>query len=306
MKTTNNKPFPLLAGILFSLFLFLGGCTKLDLSHCPDQVNVSVVAVGEDGEEITDPDVVRDLSLYVFDKDKRFLEQLRTYIGEPLQIYYPDQDELYVVSWGNLDGGTVELPPLTRGTPMHEAYIRLLDAPQEQRSKAPATRSIAMSPSDLFYSCDEIYLKTGTTTTYKLVMNRKVSAMAVTIRNLQSYANRYDDDYSLVVRDTYNTLDFYAQLRGDKVGYAPAAAFNQKKELIAPLFNLLPSHAEGVVEIDVYHGDELITTVKNDSQGQPFKAEAGKVLNVLVDFRLNVTVEVSTTPWGTTHIWKDF
>lgn len=308
MNATTTYYLGLLMGMCCAVLLC--GCTKQNLSECPEEVAIYIQPVDVEGGEITEDGVLQSLSLFVFDKDKLFLQRLDAHVGEPLRIYFPDQDQLHVVSWGNLSEKRMEIPPMTKGTPMHESFIRLLENVQPQggkvQVKSPTTRSIALTPDDLFYSYDEISLKTGVQTSYKLKINRSVSAMAITMRNLQGYANRYDENYSLVVRDTYNAIDFYGRLTGSKVGYIPTAAFNDKKELMAPLFNLLPSHAEGVIEIDIYHGDELITTVKNDSQGQPLKAEVGKTLNVLVDFRLQVTVEVSTTPWGITHIWKEY
>lgn len=285
--------------------LVLAGCTKQATGECPDEIEVYVNVVDVEGEDITDQGVIEKLSLFVFDNNKLFIKQLETSVGESLRLYFPDQDLIHVVSWGNLNGNSVQLTELKLGTPMHEAMVSLLENPLPQQ-KANATRGIAIPPTDLFYSYDEISLRTGAQTSYTLRMNRMVSAMSITMRNLQSYANRYDDNYSLVVRETYNAIDFYGRLTGDKVGYIPTTSFNDKKELTAPLFNLLPSHAEGVIEIDIYHGDELITTVKNDNNGQQLKALQGQVLNVLVDFRMNVSVTVSVTSWGVTEIPKEF
>lgn len=305
MKIRTINRLPTLAAILCTLLLLMMGCTKEATYECPDEVDVEIKIVDVEGEDITDGGVIETLSLYVFDHDKLFLRQLDTRIGESLRIYFPDQDLIHVVSWGNLNENHVKMTELKPGTPMHEAVVSLLDNPLQQ-NKAPATRGIAIPPDDLFYSYDEISLKTGSQTSYTLRMTRSVAAMSITMRNLQSYANRYDENYALVVRETYNAIDFYGRLTGDKVGYVPTTSFNDKNELTAPLFNLLPSHAEGVIEIDIYHGNQLITTVKNDNNGQTLRALQGKVLNVLVDFRMNVSVAVSLTPWGVTEIPKEF
>lgn len=305
MKIITINRLPTLVCMLLFGGLLLAGCTKSTTGKCPDEIEVDINVVDVEGEDITDQGVIEKLSLFVFDNNKLFIKQLETRVGESLRLYFPDQDLIHVVSWGNLNGNSVQLTELKPGTPMHEAMVSLLENPLPQH-KANATRGIAIPPTDLFYSYNEISLRTGAQASYTLRLNRMVSAMNITMRNLQSYANRYDDNYSLVVRETYNAIDFYGRLTGDKVGYVPATSFNDKKELTAPLFNLLPSHAEGVIEIDIYHGDELITTVKNDNKGQPLKALQGKVLNVLVDFRMNVSVTVSVTSWGVTEIPKEF
>lgn len=293
--------------ILCTFTLTLMGCTKQDMKECPSEIVVDVRIVGVEGEDITDQGAIKDLSLYVFDNNRLFLKQLDTHVGESLQLYFPDQDTIHVVSWGNLSQERLQLPSLVVGTPMHEAVILLKDSSQHTAgTKAIVSRSIAMIPDDLFYSSDEISLKTGVQTSYVVKMSRTVSSMAITIRNLQSYANRYDENYSLVVRETYNGIDFYGRLTGDKVGYIPTTFFNDKKELTPPVFHLLPSHEEGVIEIDIYHEDELITTVKNDNNGQPLKAPRGQTLNVEVDFKSTVSVVVSVTPWGVIEIPKEY
>lgn len=294
----------LLAGV-FGMVSIAGGCTKQNYAGCPEEVELRVRVVDTEGEDITDAGCVRGVTLYVFDKDERFLTQLSAEVDKPLRLYFPNQESLHVISWGNLTGERAHLPVLTAGTSIHEAKICLLNAPRTE-GKAAGACPVAISPDDLFYAYNEMPLNDESQTTFTVRLNRSVSSIAVTMRNLQSYANRYDENYSLVVRETHNTIDFYTRLAGDKVGYMPASSFNDRKELIAQPINLLPSLAEDAIEIDVYHDGQLITTVKKDSQGRFLKTEKGKLLNVLVDFRLNVEVEVSTTPWGTVQIWKDY
>lgn len=295
------------AQFLLLLFcLLLPCCTQEQSADCPRATTLDIEVVNAEGEDITAEGAVELLSLYIFDNAQRFLKTVSARVDKSLSIYFPDQDTLHVVSWGNLNSERQQLPELIVGMPMSEAVIRLIEMQGGQQGRAPATRMVAKSPGDLFYSYDVISLKSGGQARYELQMNRVVGSMAMTLRNLQSYANRYDDRYSLLVRETYNGIDFYGRLTGNKVGYLPAAVFNEKQEFIAPLFNLLPSYAEGVIEIDVYHDSELITTVKNDSDGHPLRVVRGQVLNVLVDFRLLVSVEVSITPWGTTQVWKEF
>lgn len=278
---------------------------------CPHPADVDIEVVNVEGDDITEEGVIETLSLYIFDNQQKFLKSLDTRVGESLSIYFPDQDTLHVVSWGNLTNGKQHLPQLAVGTPMSQAVIRLNET-QPVRSKVPTIptkatpRLVAESPDDLFYSYDIIALKSGNQTSYKLQMSRTVGSMSVTMRNLKSYANRYDENYTLLVRETYDAIDFNGRLTGNKVGYLPPVSFNDAQELIAPLFNLLPSHAEGNIEIDVYHQNDLITTVKNDSGGNPLKVLRGQVLNVLVNFKMQVSVEVSITPWGVKQVWKDF
>lgn len=297
--------YPSLFWVTLAAATLWSGCTKQSLTECTKELVFKVVAVDEEGEEIDNPQVIEGVVLYVFDNDKKFLRTVHTSAGAINPISFPNQDALHVVSWGNLTEENQQLPDVHPGTPMHEALVQL-KVTQPQKGKA-TTRAIAQSPDDLFYSYDVISLRSGEySESYKLYLNRASAAMTITMRNLQPYANRYDENYALHVRETYSAIDFYGRLTGDKVGYVPQTSFNDKKEFIAPLFNMLPTDAEGTIEIDVYHDGELITTVVNGPDGKPLQAQRGKVLNILVNFHLTVTVEVDMTPWGETKIWKDF
>lgn len=293
-----------MAGLLCIGSCFLG-CTRQAEFECPQEVELNVQVINADNEDITDEGAVSGVSFYLFDKDRLFLKKVDASVGKPVRVYFPYEELLHIVSWGNLTESRTQLPQLAKGMPMHEAMVSLLSDPANRRGNL-STPALALTPDDLFYSYDEISLKSGAPTRHTVQIHRIVSAMTVTLRNLQSYANRYDENYSLVVRETYNTIDFFRRLIGEKVGYMPTSSFNKKKELIAPLFNLLPSQGGDGIEIDIYHDGQLVTTVKRDSQGKPLTTQTGKVLNVLIDFNLQVNVEVSITPWGIVHIWKDY
>lgn len=295
----------LFAVLLWAWAWLCPGCTYEQTTDCPQSATLDIKVVDVAGEDITDNGEIETLSLYIFDHRQRYLKNINTRVGEPLSIYFPDQDTLHVVSWGNLKREHQTISNLVPGTPMSEAFVRL-NKTQPPGSKAGPTRAVAESPDDLFYSYNVISLKSGNQTSYQLQMNRTVGSMSIVLRNLQSYANRYDEHFALLVRETYDAVDFYGRLTGDKVGYLPTASFNGKKEFVAPLFNLLPSHAEGNIEIDIYHQSTLITTVKNDSRGNPLRVLRGQVLNVLVDFKLQVNVEATITPWEVTQVWKEY
>ena len=71
-----------------------------------------------------------------------------------------------------------------------------------------------------------------------------------------------------------------------------------------PAFNLLPT--ELGVHIDIYHGDELITTISTDREGHPITIEKGQLTNVLIELRTNLGVSIELTDWGNNYMWKEF
>lgn len=98
----------LVAGLLAAL---LTSCIKDDLAECS---KLTLKVEGLSGNEITDITrlgLVTDATLYIFDANKNFLEARdldKDFILAKNEIKldkYPDNTKLYIVAWGNLEGG---------------------------------------------------------------------------------------------------------------------------------------------------------------------------------------------------------
>lgn len=279
------------------LTILVTGCIKEDVSDCPEKgYSFIVKAYDNDGKELTSEDV-GDVVMFIFDGEKRFVEQIRTNVGVSVTIIPPDGGDMHIVAWGNLAGGNQNVPQFTPGTPMDESGITLLCV----------TRTVAygISPDDLFrgyiYPTNE-EMKDE----HLLPIYRETGNMDITIRNLKGFTGYEDDDYSVVVRETYSGIDFSGNLYGDKVAYRPAGAFvtnGGREEFFIPLFNMIP---ESEIYIDIYHGAELITSVSVYNGDQPITVEKGLTTHVLIELKSSVTVIVSITPWGEEAVWKEF
>lgn len=187
------------------------------------------------------------------------------------------------------------MPALKEGDHLETAFVSLI----QTRTTLP----VAGSPDDLFYGTIDI-TPDADASARELPLRRKVSGVAITARYLREYVGSTEGEYHYIVRKTTDKLDFYGKPNGTEVNYRPQAAFNDNGEFVSSAFNIFPTEAD--IKIDIYHRDVLKTTVIADSNGNPLRVAEGRLLNVLVDFRGVVSVDVKVTDWGKQEIWKEF
>lgn len=283
------------------LFIFmvaafvLTSCTKEDLSECPASYNLTIKAFDTDNADITNTDAVKEVSLYLFDASKNYLAIQSAPIGKTVELNHPEHEQLYVVAWGNSMGGNQMMPTFKVGDKLETAFVSL--------NKTKASLPTVQSPDDLFYGAVEL-TKESQNIEKELPIRRRTSSVMITAHKLKEFASASDNDFSYILRKSTDKLDFYGKPNGTDVSYRPAAAFDHTGQFKSPIFNILSTSTP--IEIDIYHGSVLIATVIGDSKGNPFKAVEGKLLNILIDFSLEVSVTVTITDWGKQEIWKEF
>lgn len=280
------------------------GCTKEDLSQCiekPDNTyKLLVKAYDADGVELTTENV-KDVALYIFDRDNKFIAiRSEAKLGQSIVLDYPNNDILKVVAWGNGSQGHQAMPTLSVGDKMETAFVSLLNT--------KATMATIQSPDDLFHG--SITLKPENREMKNtLPIYRKTSGVTITANKLKQHVNASDDDFTYVLRSTGNKINFEGKEAGELSNYIPKASFTENKdEFIAPLFNILTTASN--IEVDIFYGTTKVATVVSAANGEPLRVEAGKVLNILIEFTgdtsADITVKVEVTPWGVEYIWKEF
>ena len=101
--------------VLFLMAFVSASCIKDDLSGCPSPhvsgLTLQVKAFDADGGTLGS-ETIKDITLYVFDKDKNLLDTLHTSLSELVTLDYPGHDVLKLVAWGNGRQGSQTLPAL--------------------------------------------------------------------------------------------------------------------------------------------------------------------------------------------------
>lgn len=282
--------------ICLSAFVVLTkGCIYDNLDGC--EVDYSLIVRAFENDSITSSQAVQDVRLFVFDSARCFIQSINTRIGERVKLNALPNQELHIVAWGNLSGGKENCTEPKPGELEDNCFVYLL-------SETRAT-SHAISPDDLFRGKIVTRILRGNNEII-LPIYRETGTMTITVRNLKSSIGDNDDNYWVMIRDTYSTINFDGSMSGERVTYRPSGSFimnSGKEEYVVAPFILLPE--EGIL-IDIYHDTDLIATVSNDNDNQPIKVEEGLLTNVLIDLSASVSVSVSLSEWGKVEGWKEF
>jgi hypothetical protein len=288
---------PLRLLCLLALAASFAGCLKENMDDCY-YMTIQAFERGSDIELSIDN--VKDLSLFVFDGDFRFMYKIETGIREKVTILKPKDKDLYIVAWGNLRQGAQTFAEPKPGDPMDDCFVEL------KSSTYAAASSYVDSPDDLFRGV--ISIVGDDNENHKILpVYREVGSMTITLRNLKAFTGYDDNNFSLAIRETFSMMDFSGRMMGGMIAYQPDASFVRnggREEYYAPSFNMFSK--ETGVHIDIFHSGNLVATVSTDRNGNPIIVEKDKLTNVLIDLKATVNVNVELTDWGHNYAWKEF
>ena len=292
-KSKFRSCLQMLSVLLLTAFVSVS-CIKEDLSECAKPgFSLQAKAFDAEGLELGNEDV-KHVTLYIFDKNKLFLDTCEILLQDLVMLDYPGHKSLTVVAWGNGKLGNQKMPTLEKGQHLETAFVSLI----KNGSKLP----VAGLPDDLFYGSIDIHADEFPAKV--LPIKRKIASVIITARNLKGYVGHDEGDFRYVVRKKNDKIDFYGKPGGDEVNYVPPTTFNEKGDLVSPVFNIFPTESE--LKIDIYHQNVLKATVSSDSEGKPLRVAEGKLLNVFINFREMLSVEMKVTDWDKIEIWKEF
>lgn len=298
---TGDYKFRFMPGILYSMFilLLLSGCIAENNDDCFKGVPLKVKLPAGISQE-----TIKDMNLYVFDDKDLLLDILPISSKEPVMLNYPGIPSLHCVAWCNIQNGTMSVSSLKKGDPLSGGFISLKPSVPTRTEK-----STFISPADLFYG--ELKIENTSTSArieeQALTVSRMVASMNITVRGLELLSGSNDGDYSLVVHETASRVDFEGRYGGDPASYQLSSRFEVGKDYKIPVFNLFPTMEENKgVTIDIYRNGDLLRSLNMDSSHQPIIPVVGQTLNVLLDFKLSVSVEVELTKWGIETVWKEY
>lgn len=294
---TKFRLLPWILSFMFTLLL-LSGCIAENNDDCFRGVPLKLkLPAGISSETI------KDISLYVFDDNDLLLDILPMNSSEPVALHYPGIPTLHCIAWCNTQDGTMSVSPLKKGESLSDGFISL-----KPSASTKASRSIFTSPTDLFYG--ELNVDNTSTSgrieEKEMPVSRMVASMNITIRGLELLSQSNEGVYSIVVHETASRVDFEGRYGGDPASYAFSPRFEAGKDYIIPPFNLFPTTGGSGIAIDIYRNGSLLRSISTDSGNQPILPVVGKTLNVLLNFRLDVDVELALTGWGEEYIWKEY
>ena len=275
------------------------GCTKEDLADCkPYTHQFSLHVNPADGDSTS----IKEILLYVYDTNEKFLATHQAQLGKNIQLSYPNIDTLNIVALGNAASNTQTAPTPNVGDALGETTLSLL-------MHTKATHQLATPPDDLFKKHKKI-ANIHAYTPQSIQLTRKVASVVITAKGLKAPANSDTNNYHYTLRYGKSELNFKGHTSGSNVVHTPEATLNSGI-LESSIFNILPAAAPlNTIEIAIHNGTALIATITADSNGIPLVATVGELLNVYANFGSgaagNVSVSIETTPWGEKKVWKEF
>ena len=300
MNNTNKYRFLLLTALLITGFL--SSCLKDDNSDCPRPFQVTVKVLDADQVDITESGAVEQVMLFVFDENGQIFktftvtgEQVRQRKPIDIQMEYPGHKSLKFIAWANLDT-KVNFAQISSVKQLSDIYVRL-----KSQSTTLTNALIAQSPGDLFFGALDLNVEFGGTEpgqSHTLTIKRKAASVIITGKNLPNTPNA---PYSYLLRESYDTYDHNGALTGNMTNYNPPTSFNNAGHLVTPIFNIFPTTEGKSYILDVYQNGKLLYSFTKDSEGKTLTPVVGKLLNIIINFEISLSMKVVVTPWGVVH-----
>ena len=297
----------LVAGLLAAL---LTSCIKDDLAEC-SKLTLKVEGVASDGEiiDITRLGDVTDATLYIFDANKNFQEARKLdkdfiLAKEVIKLdNYPDNTKLYIVAWGNLEGGKQNIT--SQPKTMDDLTLQLKSD----------NEGYAQSPDSLFFGARDVTsLGSGIVGGDGEVVIRLVtSTYTVKTEGLQNALNFYglksSGDFDFYINNTLDSYDAAGNQVGDSIPYNPEGQYDtQSVEWLST----------GPVDIAQYGGKQTAfageklgvrvksktgsvdRTIYKTEDGEDLFMPAGGRANFVIRFAEdgNISIRSTVTPWG--------
>lgn len=297
-NNTNKLRFFILAAFLFTGLL--GSCIKEDNSDCPRPFKLFIKAVDADEKDITESGDVQQVILFVFEENGQIVdaltlnaEQIKSKKPLDIEPNYPGHKSLLFVAYGNTEG--VEIPNKADVKKLNDLYVRL------KQSGTKAQNKTAQSPSDLFFGNLSVPIEIGgiePSGDKTIIIRRKTTQITITSLFLKQWNKNKEGSYSFILSESPDSYDKNGNLTGPKVDYKPAATMNTEGTLNAPIFRTFPTEKGKPYTVHILYDNKVIYTADKDDNGKPFIPEAGRMLNIIINFRAKLSIMAIITPWN--------
>lgn len=300
MNNTNKYGLLLVAALL--LTGLLSSCLKENFDDCPRPFRLFIKAIDADQNDITASGEVERVILFVFDESQQIVDALELNANavksrEPVNIAldYPGHKALKFVAWGNIDG-SVEFPEKASVKQLSDLYLKL-----KSISATKATSSVAQTPPDLFHGSLNVSVEYGGLEhagDQTVTIIRKTSQVTVSAYAVKAWNGSKEGSYTFELHESNNGFDMEGNPTGEMTGYRPQTKMDENGHLFAPLFQTIPTSGGKSYTLSILYNGEVIYSADRGTDGKPFIPEAGRLLNIIIDFRAEISIKSIVTPWN--------
>jgi hypothetical protein len=108
-------------------------------------------------------------------------------------------------------------------------------------------------------------------------------------------------------------MDFHGNAAGYGASHNPNATFNVANEFLTGNFGVMPTDGNTPMAVEIWHRDPitrgqqtLIYSTTTHRDGANIFIENDQTTNILIDFRIGVSIRVEQSEWGVSFPWKTF
>lgn len=243
-----------LAGVLSALMLLVASttsCIRESLDACPplNSYTLTLKVVNAEGDDITESGDVDEVRLFIFDKNKGFVDKRDMTLSDitsrqPITLDYPgDPENLYVVAWSGLTDGQVEVADVNNGSLAEDLNVSLR-----------SSDGIAEAPNELYHGMTFVErAENALTKDQEVVITPQIGRITIEAYGLE-YVNLLksgnEDDFAYTVDKTQSAFNYQGDMTGDSVSYIPPAAFvndpDNGRVFKVERYNIAPRADEGM------------------------------------------------------------
>lgn len=293
--STKSK-FSLLLIITLLISGLLSGCIEEDLSDCPRPFQITIKALDVDMNDITESGEVKNAILFVFDETQKLVkafeltsDQVKSRKPIDIIIDYPGSAELTFVAWGNVDNN-IEYSQISSVQKLKDLYVKLTSKDGFAQPSCDFFRGNLIVPVE--------YGGTEKSNAQVVEIYRMTTGVTITAINLKEWNYLREGTYKFVLRASMDTYGHDGVLTGNMVSYSPGASFYQNGDFHAPIFYTFPAKN---FMVDIYFNGELLCTVGKDADVNLFIPVIGRTLNIIIDFRAEISLNSIITPWNVVY-----
>jgi len=300
MSNTNKYGLLLIAVLL--LTGLLSSCLKENFDDCPRPFRLFIKAIDADQNDITASGEVERVILFVFDENQQIVDALelnanavKSREAVNIALDYPGHRSLKFVAWGNIDG-SVEFPEKASVKQLSDLYLKLKNI-----SATKATSAVAQTPPDLFHGSLDVPVEYGgleQASDQTVTITRRTSQVTVSAYAVKAWNGGKEGSYTFELHESNNGFDMACNLSGGMTGYRPQTQMDENGNLFAPLFQAIPTPGGKSYTLSILYNGEIIHSADRGNDGTPFIPEVGRLLNIIIDFRAEVSIKSIITPWN--------
>ena len=310
--------------LLATALLLFAGCLRDSFDDCPRPLRVAVRAFCADDRDITTQGYVEQVVLFVFDHNEEFVDAFELCIDHvtnrryvTLEFEYGNVPKFLIFdAWANV----CYLVSFTQPNDVNSREDKVLRLNRAEIRAAVETRradrEAVLSPGDLFFgSLEKVRIDFGGAEMgireYIVDVFRKTTQIHIITRGLREFNNNRVGDYRYEVHGGVDAINHMGAFAGDFVKKVPDAYFNAIGQFVTSMaFRKLilqydSSTQNEDIAVDIFFNNELLHAVDRDSDGNPFIAELGRTLNIVIDLESDAVLNIRTivTPWDV--VWQE-